>query len=363
MKNISKKIAIYDPYLDSIGGGEKHILSIGKIFAEKGYDVDLLWDKPEIYEMLESRLHITFPNLKIIPNFLKQSFLTKTNLTGQYEYFFYVTDGSYFFSKAKHNYIFCMVPYKGLFKESFLNKIKLNNFSVIANSKFTKSFIDTWSYKNSIVIYPYIEDIFFNEGKVPKKKLILSVGRFFQHLHSKRHDVAIQTFKKLRERSAQFKGYSLVLIGGLKEEDSQYYNSLIELAGEDPDITFLPNCDYQTTINYFKQAEYYWLFSGFDIDETKQPMMVEHFGITPLEAMAAQCITFAYNAGGPKEIITDGENGFLFSTQEEVIRTMTDISENQTIKKTIQKNALDYVQKNFSYDVFEKKVSKLLFTP
>ncbi|EKE14265.1 MAG: hypothetical protein ACD_12C00601G0004, partial [uncultured bacterium] len=38
MKNKSKRIALYDPYLSTLGGGEKHILSILDVFAEQGYE-------------------------------------------------------------------------------------------------------------------------------------------------------------------------------------------------------------------------------------------------------------------------------------------------------------------------------------
>lgn len=37
----------------------------------------------------------------------------------------------------------------------------------------------------------------------------------------------------------------------------------------------------------------------------------EHFGIVPLEAMAASRPVIACNSGGPTESIRDGETGFL----------------------------------------------------
>ena len=45
MKNKIKRVALYDPYLDTLGGGEKHILSILEVFAEQGYEVNIFWDK------------------------------------------------------------------------------------------------------------------------------------------------------------------------------------------------------------------------------------------------------------------------------------------------------------------------------
>ncbi len=36
-----KKAALYDPFLDVMGGGEKHILSILKVLEEKGFEIHI----------------------------------------------------------------------------------------------------------------------------------------------------------------------------------------------------------------------------------------------------------------------------------------------------------------------------------
>ena len=62
----------------------------------------------------------------------------------QYDVFIYVTNGSYFISKAKKNYIFAMYPLKSLYKRSPLTWYKLRNYSVIANGDFTAERIKDW---------------------------------------------------------------------------------------------------------------------------------------------------------------------------------------------------------------------------
>ncbi len=44
MKNI-KKACLYDPYLDTLGGGELHVLSIMQVLDSFGYEVSIFWDK------------------------------------------------------------------------------------------------------------------------------------------------------------------------------------------------------------------------------------------------------------------------------------------------------------------------------
>ncbi len=74
-----------------------------------------------------------------------------------------------------------------------------------------------------------------------KDKIILSVGRFFKHLHSKKHDIIINSYKKLKTQNYSFKDHKLILAGGLKKEDQEYFNSLRKLARNDSSIIFKPN--------------------------------------------------------------------------------------------------------------------------
>jgi glycosyltransferase involved in cell wall biosynthesis len=358
MKNISKKIIVYDPYLDTLGGGEKYILTIAKLFDDLGYEVDVAWDNPDIALEFDKRLNISFKHLRIIPNFFTSSLGTKLQLTRQYEYLFYMTDGSYFPSRAKHNFIYAMVPNQKLYPQSLSTRLKLYNYEYIVHSNFCKKIIDKWIRKESHLLYPIVDNDYLENIPSNKEKIILSVGRFFKQLHSKRHDKAIEAFKKLKQNSS-FTQYKLLLIGGLKKEDEEYFQELKSLANNDPNIIFLPNEPYKSVRSYFLKAEYYWLFTGYGESDETNPMAVEHFGITPLEAMASGCITFAYNGGGPKEVIEDKKTGFLFNTIDELMGEMKEIADKTAQKKTIQQKALDLVKSKFTYNRFKQNALKI----
>ena len=63
-----KKAALYDPYLDTLGGGEKHILSIVKVLEDEGYEINIFWDK-NLQNQIENRFRIQFVNkFKFLPN-------------------------------------------------------------------------------------------------------------------------------------------------------------------------------------------------------------------------------------------------------------------------------------------------------
>ena len=336
-----------------MGGGEKHILSILKVFDEQGYDVVIFWDE-DLTKRIESSFSLKFANLKFLSNnFRKQSSFEKLRTLRSFDMFFYVTDGSYFFSSAKQNFVFSMVPDKKLYSQNVINKAKLWNYTFISNSDFTRHWLNTWGMKSQ-TIHPYIDREFSKTTTDKKSKTILSVGRFFGHLHTKNHAQIIQTFKSLRK--TLLKDFTLILAGGLKQDDQEYFNNLKKMVGDDSSIILKPNVSLSELYRLYRLSTYYWHFTGFGVDENIHPEQVEHLGITPLEAMAAKCIAFCFNAGGPKEYIKDDENGYLFNNEEELEEKLQSIINDERKQKEISTKAQEFVTKHFSYDAFKQHV-------
>lgn len=355
-----KKAALYDPYLDVLGGGEKFILSILKVLDDQRFDIEIFWDK-DLTKEIRNRFNLSFRSLLFRPNLFKRdvSFIKKTSSLLQYDYFFYVTDGSYFFSPARRNFILCMVPDSRLYSMALLNRLKTANTSFISVSNFTKIHLQKCGVTSEL-LYPYIDSVFYEGGLSNKKeKIVLSVGRFFGGLHMKNHEVVISHFKKLSE-AGTLQDYKLVLVGGLKKEDEVYFKNLAGLVKDRTDIVLKPNIAFKELSCLYKKTEFFWHFTGYGIDETKEPEKTEHLGITPLEAMASGCIVFCYRAGGPKELIEDGKTGFLFENQSELFKKMFSVINNKHAQEKIQKTARAFISENFSYDVFEKNVKKVL---
>ena len=350
MKNRSKRVGLYDPYLDTLGGGEKHILSVLEVFAEQGFEIDILWNN-DLSNEIKKRFIFS-------PQLINQlKWVDKKNLKNlqPYDYFFYVTDGSYFFSGAKKNFVFCMVPNKKLYNLNLLNRLKLWNYRFISNSPFTSSWLKKWGVSSTVVL-PYINDKLIKKNNIKKEKIILSVGRFFPQLHSKNHGEMIKAFKKLKKKSKKFADYKLVLAGGLRESDTSYFEELKKLADNDHSIIFEVNISFDELYKLYGRSEYFWHFTGLGVNEEINPEKVEHLGITPLEAMASGCLTFCYNAGGPKELIKDGENGFLFSDSQNLIDKMIKINLDETLKEKVIVKGKKFVNENFSYEVFREKI-------
>lgn len=357
-----KKVALFDPYLDVLGGGEKHILSILKVFEDENCDITIFWDK-NLQDEFKTRFDMSFKYLiTFLPNIFKKNtpLFKKFLILKKFDYFFYVTDGSYFFSSAKNNFVFCMVPKKSLYKMNLLSRIKTANYKFIANSKFTGNWIKKWGI-DSQVVYPYISQDFINSNidSFSKEKLILSVGRFFKHLHSKKQEEVVRIFKTLKSRYASFRDFKLVLTGGLRERDQEYFDELKRMTAKDGSILLRQNVPYWELVKLYEKATIFWQFTGFGVNEKKYPELVEHLGITPLEAMASGCITFAYNAGGHKEIIKDNETGFLFYSEGEFLQKTKMLLDKVDLQKKIQDSAKEFVKRNFSYAVFKNNVKRI----
>ena len=61
------RIGIYDPYLDTLGGGEKYMLYIAKLLADKNETI-FFWDDKTIFEKAESKFGIDLSKVVIEKN-------------------------------------------------------------------------------------------------------------------------------------------------------------------------------------------------------------------------------------------------------------------------------------------------------
>src|SRR3989344_951160 len=218
------KIAIYSPYLDTSGGGEKYILTIAEALSVDN-KVDILLDAHLAQIGVEnvvnkiSKLHnLDLSRVKFInsPLGIGGNFFSRLFFLRKYDWLFFLTDGSVFYSTAKNSVIHFQVPFESS-PQSLWGKIKLSSWErAIYNSNFTKDIIKKyWDLKGE-VIYPPVS---VEELKLlKKKKQILSVGRFFGFLKDKKHEILIKSYKSLID-GGKIKGWSLHLAGGAGEGD------------------------------------------------------------------------------------------------------------------------------------------------
>ncbi len=222
------KIAIYSPYLDTAGGGEKYILTIAESLSQQE-DVDVLLDEhllkvgeSTIKQKIEKLHGLDLSKVDFIKSPMGKSgnFLTKILFFRKYDWLFYLTDGSIFFSTAKNSIVHFQVPFTDLPKPKFWTKFKTSSWKeAIFNSTFTKKYVEkNWGIKGRVIYPPVSVDLF---KPLNKKRQILSVGRFFGYLKDKKHEILIKAFKEFVAQHG-LKEWSLCLAGGAGEGDKEY---------------------------------------------------------------------------------------------------------------------------------------------
>jgi len=308
-KQSEMKALIYDPYLDTLGGGERYCLTVAECLLKSGWQVDFFWDREgEIQEAIQ-RFDLRVEKVGLIGKKPEElSFWTRVRLERRYDLIFWLSDGSIPFLFAKQNFLHFQVPFtnirtNNLFKK-ILMKVKFRFIDqIVCNSQFTKRFIDQEFGVNSVVLYPPVDVEKFQPGR--KENIILAVGRFEETMQTKRQDILIKTFIKMV--NSGLGGWRLILIGAsiVPPRENSYLKKLEKLAAGYP-IEFLVNASFRTLKAHYGKAKIFWHAAGFKADEVKEPYKVEHFGMTTVEAMAAGCVPVVIDKGGLREIVRRG---------------------------------------------------------
>jgi len=355
------KIGLFDPYLDTLGGGERYILTLAEYCLAKGHCVEIFWPEKETLEKASARFNLKFAGLQYNTQLYRlfskaNGFWQKQKLTKSYDLIIHLSDGSLPFLFAKKNIIHFQVPFTQASQtiwRSSLNKIKLRRINeIVCNSFFTKKFIDQEFGVQSQVVYPPVAIRQFLPGK--KEKIILSVGRFDSPLHAKKQSVLLDVFKKMRR--AGLKNWQLVLVGGSRRDDN--VKELKKKAKRQP-IKILTNVDFKTLQDLYAKARIYWHAAGFGINEEKNPEKVEHFGMTTVEAMAAGCVPVVCAKGGQKEIVDQAINGFLWQKKKDLLRYTQELISNEKLYQRMSQRARQK-SKQFSKKVFCQQFEKLI---
>lgn len=257
--------------------------------------------------------------------------------------------------------IFKVIGYIPLFLITFPRDLRFleTYHKIITISEYSRKWIKRLWNKESTILYPPVDTDSFKAKK--KEKIILSVGRFFPEHHNKKQLELTEIFKRLvNKHPEKMKGYTLYLAGGVsRSPDHLAYLNKVITAGRGYAVEVIPNIKWEKLIELFERSFIFWHASGMEEDEEAHPEKFEHFGITTVEAMAAGCIPVVINKGGQKEIITDGFNGFLFRSREELENITMGIIEGKVNTERIRKNAIKDCRK-FSDIKFEENLISII---
>lgn len=126
----------------------------------------------------------------------------------------------------------------------------------------------------------------------------------------------IPVFKKLPQ-------YDLLIAG-----DGEYKNSLVEQAGDCPNIKFLGRLDQNALQNLYHSA----------IAVVVPSICYETFGIIIIEAFSRKTPVIVNNLGAMPEVIEDSNGGFVYNDEKELIEAMNKLAADSALRNELGEN-------------------------
>ncbi|CAN5293417.1 hypothetical protein BH10PAT2_BH10PAT2_1690 [soil metagenome] len=358
------KIGIYSPYVPKqLGGGEKYIFDVARMSIELGHSVTFLLSEqvPEdVRSKYEKFLGVSLEDVQFTqsPIGSSASFFKKLKATQNFDVLYLVTDGSLFLSLARKNVVHIQIPFTQQ-KKSLIERVKLWNWSVKnTNSAFTKAVVEkAWNVTIPFVHYPMIELPEATYESKNKEKIILSVGRFFDHLHSKRQDVMVEAFRQLiRQFPNEAKRWKLILVGPV--EDKAYADKIANLAKDLP-VEILHNATRKELETLYSNATFYWHAAGFEVQELLHPEKVEHFGISTVESMNYGCVPIVLGKGGQVEVLGNELKALLWESVDQLVNLTASLISDKEKQKAYAVLAVQR-SKNFNKAKFVSTLKEML---
>jgi O-antigen biosynthesis protein len=183
---------------------------------------------------------------------------------------------------------------------------------------------------------------FIGPANIIKRPSILNVGRFFHdapEVHHKRQDVLLESFRRMVD--AGVADWDLHLVGNVAPvSPDQNFVEQLRRAGESYPVRISTRLPFDTLRREYQAASVYWHGTGYGCDHEREPSKQEHFGMSIVEAMSAGAVPLVYDGGGPREIVTSGVNGFLWSDPDELVAQTRRLIEDPALREAMAARAV-----------------------
>jgi glycosyltransferase involved in cell wall biosynthesis len=222
--------------------------------------------------------------------------------------------------------------------------------AIYCNSLYTKNWLKKIWHVDAQVMYPPI-DIPARIGE--KKNIILSLGRLTP---DKNYEFVIECFKNVYDSIPEAKGFECWICGS--EPTTEYLLKLKNASVGYP-IKIIITSQNREVGDIYSKSKIFMQAKGLGVDEQKYPALLEHFGMTPVEAMAHGSVPILLNKGGYKESVEDRKSGFLFSTKEQAIEKLKLLIKNPKLLKKMS-IAARHRAKKFSLERMQKDLDRIM---
>lgn len=315
------RIAIVIPEMVSLGGGQKFVSEVARIWGKR-HEVEIHtlywnrrnWDLDNIYalkerEKIDSAFNLYSPFLirkleKHVNADVYNTHLFPANWFGKKPNVWYAHEPPRLLYDLKEEVMQSVGWAKKQLLSAYLPALKyvdkwetLRNVGCfVGNSKYCANYLETVYGKKAEFVYPGVDCKKFRHSK-PEGWTFLTVAR----LHSaKRVNLCIKAMGTIRKQFPQAK---LRIAGDGPEREK--LEALIKELGLAKNVSILGAISEEQLLDEYENA-----YAVFYLPKR------EPFGLVPLEAGAAGKPVIAVKEGGCMETVVDGKTGFLVNPDE-----------------------------------------------
>jgi glycosyltransferase involved in cell wall biosynthesis len=136
-----------------------------------------------------------------------------------------------------------------------------------------------------------------------------------------------------------------------KPADNEYYRQLVEKTKDFPEIAFIEEIPHESVLEIMSKSDVIVCSSRGDSD----PIVMK-------EALMFGKLCVMSNQTGTIGLINNGENGFIFDVNkpEQLSEIIKNVIENPSITRGIQEKARQTYLNNFSFEIFEKNLMRII---
>ena len=361
------KVGIYDHAFHFAGGGQRYVATLAELL-QHDYDITFIANKDIKLEQYKEWFDLDLSQCKLkiikIPFFeqARQYHINEGMVIGEHlNPFDIISQESMNYDIfINANMLTSVKPLSAvsIFICHFPDRDKEKFFSVdqydylLTNGNYGSFWVKRlWGLNPTLRLYPAVDMYNGAESFDGKSKIILSVARF-EEGGSKKQLEMIRAFRKLCQRDKRVKQeWRFIIVGGT-EGDNLYFNKVKREVNtiKMGNIELMPNLTNAEILRLYGEASIFWHACGLG---EKDPRLVEHFGMTTVEAMQNYCVPIVINGGGQREIVEHEISGFLFSTEKELILRTLKVIDDDELRKRIAQGAYERSHR-FNADVFKK---------
>ncbi|MDO4746960.1 MAG: glycosyltransferase [Candidatus Saccharibacteria bacterium] len=193
-------------------------------------------------------------------------------------------------------------------------------------SEYAQELMKRYYKREAIVIHPPVEiDAFSVQNDVSEEDYYITTSR---QVNWKRIDLAVKACMKMNRK--------LLVVG-----EGPEHNNLVKMSNGSDLVKFVPLVGKKKLAKYLAGAKGY-LFPS-----------LEPFGIAPVEALAVGCPVIAFGEGGARDYVMNGENGILFEKQ--TIKSLVEAIE-KFEKMKFEREKIAKTVENFKAERFDQEV-------